>query len=163
MPASFFGSIVIWSGLTIYPRYSISCFSKSHFSGLRNKSSFQHISKIRNVLSHSCLRVSAKIRMLSMYARHHPSVISVQKVLFMMRWNVAGELHSPKNITVGSYSPNGVENAAFQRCSGLIWMLLYPHLTSSLVKNLAPHSSRRRSCMLGSGNASLMVPSFRFL
>src|SRR5258706_354571 len=37
-------------------------------------------------------------------------------------------------MTVGSYSPNGVENAAFHRSSFLIWMLLYPQRMSSLVK-----------------------------
>ena len=35
------------------------------------------------------------------------------KVESIIAWKVAGELHSPKNITVGSKSPRFVENAAF--------------------------------------------------
>ena len=55
-----------------------------------------------------------------------------------MAWNVAGELHIPKNITVGSKSPQLVLNAAFHWSPSLILTLLYPHRTSSLVKYLAP-------------------------
>src|SRR6266446_6342407 len=35
------------------------------------------------------------------------------RMLFIMVWNVAGELHRPKNMTMGSNSPRLVENAAF--------------------------------------------------
>ena len=37
------------------------------------------------------------------------------KAAFIIAWNVAGELVNPKNITVGSNDPSGVENAA---CGG---------------------------------------------
>jgi hypothetical protein len=52
---------------------------------------------------------------------------------FIIRWNVAGELQSPKNMTVGSYNPKGVENAAFHLCSGLICHLRFHPLYTSVV------------------------------
>jgi hypothetical protein len=50
---------------------------------------------------------------------------------FIMAWKVAGELVSPKEHYVGSYSPNGVMNAAFHSSPFLIRTLLYPHHTSN--------------------------------
>jgi len=55
-----------------------------------------------------------------------------------MIWKVAGELVSPKNITVGSNSPSGVRKAAFHLSPGLILMLLYPQWTLTLVNNVHP-------------------------
>ena len=43
----------------------------------------------------------------------HPSAIMSWKKLFMNRWNVAGELVSLKNMTIGSKSPLWVMKAAF--------------------------------------------------
>jgi len=43
-----------------------------------------------------------------------------------MVWNVAGLLHSPKNITSGSKSPRFVRNAAFHSSPSFIWTLLNP-------------------------------------
>ena len=60
---------------------------------------------------------------------------------------MAGELHNPKNITVGLKRPNGVEKAAFHWSSGWIRMLLYPHLTLNLVKILLPFSLSTNSEM----------------
>ena len=70
----------------------------------------------------------------------------------IIAWKVAGELHVPKNITVSySNSPRLVLNAAFHSSPFLIWMLLYPHQTSSFVKYLAPLSLSMISDMRGSG------------
>jgi len=68
----------------------------------------------------------------------------------IIAWKVAGELHIPKNITVGSNSPRLVLNAAFHSSPFLIRMLLYPHQMSSLVKYLAPLSLLMISDMRGS-------------
>ena len=43
----------------------------------------------------------------------HPLAIMSRKESFMNRWNVAGELVSPKNMTVGSKSPLWVIKVAF--------------------------------------------------
>src|SRR5260370_25241061 len=59
-------------------------------------------------------------------------------MVFIIIWKVAGELVSPKNMTVGSKSPSGVRNAAFGSSPGLIRMLLYPHLMSNFVKRVHP-------------------------
>ena len=70
---------------------------------------------------------------------------------FINIWKVAGELHNPKNITVGSDSPLAVLNAAFHWSPSLILMLLYPFLRSSLVKYFACESLSTRSAMSGKG------------
>ena len=55
-----------------------------------------------------------------------------------MVWKVAGELVSPKNITVGSNNPSGVRNAPFHLSPSLIRILLYPHQMSSVVNLVHP-------------------------
>src|SRR5258707_3576556 len=59
------------------------------------------------------------------------------RISFIIVWNVTGELHSLKNMTVGSNSPRLVWNAAFHSSPSLICTLLNPHRRSSTVKNLA--------------------------
>src|SRR5258708_40194105 len=82
----------------------------------------------------------------SMYMESHPWAISRRKIMFIIIWKVAGELVSPKNITVGSKSPSGVRNAAFHSSPSLIRTLLYPHRMSNLVKRVQP---ARRSMVWG--------------
>ena len=72
-----------------------------------------------------------------MYTIRHPSVISLVKIAFIIIWKVAGELVSPKNMTVGSNSPWLVMNAALCSLPSLMRMLLYPHLMSTLVNFFA--------------------------
>ncbi|OSX55948.1 hypothetical protein POSPLADRAFT_1120655, partial [Postia placenta MAD-698-R-SB12] len=52
--------------------------------------------------------------------------------VFIIHWNVAGELHSPKNITVFP----GTMNAAFHSSPFLIRTLLYPAQRSIFVNTL---------------------------
>src|SRR5260221_1164648 len=59
-------------------------------------------------------------------------------MLFIIIWNVAGELHNLKNMTVGSNRPQLVWNAAFHSSPSLICTLLNPQWRSSTVKNSAP-------------------------
>ena len=73
-----------------------------------------------------------------MYTMQNPYAIKSENVWSIMFWNVAGELHLPKNITVGSKSPLLVLNAAFYSSPSLIWTLLYPHQISHLVKYFDP-------------------------
>src|SRR5258708_1342488 len=61
----------------------------------------------------------------SMYTDSHPWAISRRKIMFIIIWKVAGELVSPKNITVGSKSPSGVRNATFHSSPSLMRTLLY--------------------------------------
>ena len=82
---------------------------------------------------------------------------------FINAWKVAGELHSPKNMTVGSNRPAGVLNAAFQQSESLMRMLLYPFRRSSLVKYFADDSLSIRSAMSGSGYAFRIVPALSHL
>src|SRR5260370_29931062 len=93
----------------------------------------------------------------------HPSLMKSQKYSFISFWNVAGLLHNPKNITVGSYDPNGVEKAAFHSSPSLIWTLLYPHLTSNLVKYFCPRNRSSKSDIVGKGYALGIVPELTCL
>ena len=52
----------------------------------------------------------------------HPSAIMSRKESFMNHWNVAGELVSLKNITVGSKRPLCVMKVAFHWWPSLIHM-----------------------------------------
>ena len=79
------------------------------------------------------------------------SVIMSLKMLSIIAWKVAGELHNPKNITVGSKSPRFVLKAAFHWSPSHIQTLLYPHQTSNLVNRLAPLSLSSNSVMRGKG------------
>ena len=62
--------------------------------------------------------------MSSIYTDSHPCATSDRKIVFIIRWNVAGEFVRPKNITVGSNRPSGVRKAAFHSSPSLIRMLL---------------------------------------
>src|SRR6266436_3514428 len=59
------------------------------------------------------------------------------RMLFIMVWKVAGELHSLKNMTSGSKSPRFVEKAAFHSSPSLRWMLLKPQWRSRVVNHSA--------------------------
>ena len=54
-------------------------------------------------------------------------------MVFIIIWNVTGELVSLKNMTIGLNSPLWVRNAAFTSSPSLIWMLLYPQWMSTIV------------------------------
>jgi hypothetical protein len=54
---------------------------------------------------------------------NHPSFNISLKMLFIITWNVAGELHNLKNITVGSNNPLFILEAPFHLSPSLILML----------------------------------------
>ncbi len=70
---------------------------------------------------------------------------------FIIHWKVAGELVSPKNITVGLNNPWLVLNTAFHSSLLLMHTLLYPHQTLSLEKYLVPRNLSISSEIRGSG------------
>jgi hypothetical protein len=92
----------------------------------------------------------------------HPSVISSLKMSFIIVWNVAGKLVSPKNITNGSNNPRLVQNTAFHVSPSLMRILLYPHRTSIFEKYCASDSLSISLDMSGKGYQFLMVISFSF-
>ena len=73
-----------------------------------------------------------------MYTVTTCEMIRSWKIVFIIIWNVARELHSLKNMTRHSYSPYLVKNAVFHSSLSTTLMLLYPHLTSNFEKILAP-------------------------
>ena len=107
----------------------------------------------------SCVLSVENMRMSSIYTMtKHPLIMS-EKILSIIAWKVAGELHRLKNITVGSNSPRLVLKAAFHWLPSRMRTLLYPHHTSNFVKYLAPLSLSRSSVIQGRGYAFLMVCS----
>ena len=145
IPFNFPGSVEIFPSLMIIPSYSIFVLQNSHFPGLRKR-------------SFSCSRWSTCLVLFSSLS----GVFANRKISFIIVWKVAGELHKPKNITVGSNNPLFVLNATFHWSPSLIQMLLYPHCTSSLVKYIAPANLSVSSEIRGSGYAFLIVQSLRY-
>ena len=72
-------------------------------------------------------------------------------------WNVAGELVSPKYMTMGSQMPKHVLNVAFHWSLLHIWMLLYPHRMSKVEKMNELASADMDSLMFGMGALFLTV------
>ena len=70
---------------------------------------------------------------------------------FIMFWKVAGELQRPKYMTMGSYKPYFVLNAALCWSPSLMHTLLKPPSTSNLVKMNASCTSVISSGIRGSG------------
>ncbi len=119
-------------------RYSISRVSNSHFSALRNSLFFCKTFKTSHVMHRCSSLVFDMIRISSRETVTAPDAMRSLKISFIIHWKVAGELVSPKNITVGLNNPQLVLNAAFHSSPLLMRTLLYPHQTSSLEKYLAP-------------------------
>ena len=81
-------------------------------------------------------------------------------MVFIMVWNVAGELVSPKNMTIGSYSPSLVMKAAFHWSFGLMSTLLYPHSISKPVNSVQSRNQLISDGMSRSGYRFLIVQEF---
>src|SRR5258707_887651 len=68
-------------------------------------------------------------------APHDQSFDSQGRMSFIMVWKVAGELHSLKNMTSGSKSPQFMEKAAFHSSPSLRQTLLKPQQRSRVVNH----------------------------
>jgi len=137
------------------------CLLELTLLGLRMRLCFQSSSITLRVTVRCSSRVSVNIMMSSRYTTTTPSIIKSLKMSSIMVWNVAGLLHSPKNMTNSSKSPRFVQNAAFHSSPSFIWTLLNPHQTSCLVKYLAPLSLFMSLEMRGRGYLFLTVITFR--
>ena len=88
-------------------------------------------------------------------------------MVFIIHWNVNGELHRPKNMTGGLNrcgglpSGPGTVKAAFHSSPSLIRTLLYLAHKSILVKMVAFLNLSMRSEMSSRGYLSLIVFSFK--
>jgi len=72
-------------------------------------------------------------------------------MVFIMVWNVAGELVRLKNMTVGLKSPSFVMKATFHLSSSLMSTSLYPHSTSIPMNRVHPLSRSISWGIRGSG------------
>ena len=89
------------------------CFAKFAFQWFEVEVGFSEAFKNAFGEAFKIFFVLGKDRMSSMYTMQNPSSILSLRVSFIIAWNVEGELHNPKNMTVGSYSLRLVLNAAF--------------------------------------------------
>ena len=80
----------------------------------------------------------------------------------IIAWNIAGELHRPKNMTVGSNGLNFVLKAAFHSSPCLICMLLYSAHRSNFVNIFDPVNWSITLLVFGTGYLSSMVPALRY-
>ena len=129
--------------------------SQQHF--LRNKLCSCRRSRTSCVASlWSCSEVDVAMRISSMKTMiltplfAHLS-LSCQKMWFIIFWKVAGELQRPKYMTIGSYKPYLVLNAALCWSPSLMRTLLKPPSTSNFEKTNASYTSTINSGMSGSG------------
>ena len=143
-------SIEILTSLITSPKYSTFVWLNSHLVSFRNRS--LSYKRVRTLLVFSVNEFSsgAKRKISSMYMITMQSLIISLKMLSIIAWNVVGELHIPKNITVGSKSPLFILKA-FHWSPSLILTLLYPHQTSNLVNHHALLSLSRSSLINGKG------------
>src|SRR5258708_369398 len=74
-----------------------------------------------------------------------------QRMSFIIVWKVAGELHSPKNMTRGSNSPWFMEKAAFHSSPSFSQTLLKPQQRSKVVNHSTSRSLVSTSETSGSG------------
>src|ERR1700678_3884364 len=151
IPPSLIGSIAIFPSSTIFPKYLTRVLLNSHFNAFKKRSISHNLCNTNLVYRSQSSCVLAKIKRSSIYIMMmHPSIMST-KMASIMAWNVGGELHIPKNMTIGLKSPQLVLKAAFHSSPFLIRTLLYPHLTSNFIKYLAPFSLSMISEINGNG------------
>src|ERR1700678_1532329 len=101
-----------------------SSFVNSHFNAFKKRSFSRNLCSTNLVYRSRSSCVLAKIKMSSIYIMTmHPSIISTH-MASIIAWNVGGELHIPKNMTIGSKSPQLVLKAAFHWSPFLMRTLL---------------------------------------
>ena len=127
IPFSFPESIEILPSSITSPKYSTFVWLNSHLVSFRNRSLSCKCVRIFLVFSVNVFSSGAKRKILSMYMITMWSLIISPKMSSIIAWNVAGELHIPNNITVGSKSPLFILKATFHWSPSLILTLLYPH------------------------------------
>src|SRR5271168_2867244 len=88
-----------------HSQYSTRVLLNSHFNAFKKRSFSRNLCSTNLVYRSRSSCVLAKIKMSSIYIMTmHPSIMST-KMASIIAWNVGGELHIPKNMTIGSKSP----------------------------------------------------------
>ncbi len=80
------------------------------------------------------------MRMSSMQQMASLQSMKGQRMLFIIVWKVAGELHSPKDMMSGSKSPWFMEKATFHSSPSLSQTLLKPQQRSRVVNHSTSHN-----------------------
>ena len=162
--SAFAGSMERVFPSTMTPRYSICVCSKTHFDGHRKYDSLARRSNTASTIS-LCRSTSflVAMRMSSMYTNSSVGnwLVRGRNIFAMALQKVAGELVSPKNITVGWNNPRGVLKAAFHWSSFQMRMFSYPQRMSNLVNSSLPCRCSRMVFISGSGYSSFTVHELR--
>ena len=120
------------SGPIATPKNLIFFIFHLHFSSFTYKSFSTKIFITSSTIL-SCSSSSIPTIILSIKLATSPILIKSQRIPFIIIWNVAKELVSPKNITMSSKCSSRVVNTTFYSSLSLICILLWPHHKSSLV------------------------------
>ena len=155
----FSGWVIIPFLETKNPQNSTSDCANMHLDGLANNLFFLRHSRTFLRCSTCCSNDLEKIIISSRYTCTK-DLRNGAKIPFIIRWNVAGALVSPKGITIHWKLPNCVLNAVLGMCSFRILSWWYP-LAKSNLENIE-HAANLSNCssILGIGYLSLMVIEF---
>ena len=111
-PFTFFSSILISSSLITTSKNPTFLIFYLYFSGFTYKSFSTNLFTTFSIAS-SCLFFFVPTMISSMRLTTSLVLIKSCKISFIIVWNIAGRLVSPKNITIGLNSPSGVMNTFF--------------------------------------------------
>ena len=123
-PFTFSSSIFIYSSPITPPKNLTFLTFYLHFSSFMYKSFSVNLFTTSFTSSSCPSSISVPIITLSIKLTTFPVLMRSHKISFIMVWNIARELTSPKNITIGLNNPSGVVNTIFHLFSSFIHTLL---------------------------------------
>ena len=145
---------------TTWPRYSTFVANNAHFFGFNLSPAESNRSNITLKYSIMCWNSFPKARSSSKYIKQMSRCNPVNTVS-IRRWNIAGALHRPNEITWNWYYPFLVASAVFWRSLGSTCQ--YPEQSYIVENHFAPDIWFKESSILGRGYAFLTVTLLRFL
>ena len=133
------------------PRNSTSLTFYLYFSGFTNRLFSSSLFNTFSTNSSCPSSVSVATRMSSINITVFSWFMRSWNRSFIIIWKVARELVNLKYITVGSYAPICIVNAAFHLSPSLILTLLYPYLRSSFINTFLFPTPSSISIIRGKG------------
>src|SRR3954451_23924799 len=132
MAATFSGSVRIPCSLTMCPRNFISATPNTHFFGFRYIPCFRKSLKTSMRALTWADQLGEHTVTSSRYTKTSFFDIKGPRILFIIRWNDAGALQSPKGIRRYSHCPSVATNALFSTARGVSPICWYPDKASRL-------------------------------
>lgn len=147
---------------TTWPRYSTFIANNAHFFDFNLSPAESNRSNITLKYSIMCWNSFPKARSSSKYIKQMSRCNPVNTVS-IRRWNIAGALHRPNEITWNWYYPFLVASAVFWRSLGSTFTCQYPEQSYIVENHFAPDIRFKESSILGRGYAFLTVTLLSFL